>query len=628
MTNVIPELDLVVEKWLDRFEAALTSQDALAIGACFVTDSHWRDVLAFTWNLVQTHGASAIGEGLAKRSGQTGAHHFRLNRRWGGATRATVFTRDVVQGIFDFDTGVGVGTGVVRLVEDPDSPIGYSAWLLLTSQQTLNAPGVTFPDERSERYGFTPSVAGETWLENREYLSRFEDREPQVLVVGAGHAGVSIAARLERMGVDTLVVEKSPRVGDVWRNRYRSLALHNPTGASHFPYIPYPSHWPQYLSKDQVANFIETYAQNMDLKIWTSSEFIHGTYDEETSTWTATIRRADGETRTLRPQHIVMAAGVTGKIPNIPDLPGIRDFKGEVIHTSQFDSGEAYQGKKVLVVGAATSAHDAALELHFSGARPTMLQRGPLTVVRLSTVEKYDFAGLPPQIPMEKLELIDLIGLSNLVFPLMREEIQRTATKARAEDADLIEGLKSAGMKVYNGEDDGGWKLAAWRTASGYYIDVGASDHVVNGDIAVRQAETMTRFVEDGIELTDGSIEQYDAVILATGYHNIQVDLARMFGDEIGKRLDGIFNLRDKGSGEFSNSWAPTNQPGLWFNVGGFPQTRAYSYYLALQIKARVAGLVPRDAHIDSGSMQQRWEQDVAGYPELDKRVSSGAGHA
>lgn len=627
MTDVKIDYEQLVEEWLGRFEPALTSQDATAIAGCFVRDSHWRDVASFTWNLVQTHGAGGIGEGLAKRADSTGARNFRLNRRWGGPSTTTVFTREAVQGIFDFDTAVGTGTGVVRLVEDPDSPSGYNAWLLMTSLQALNSDGVTFPDERSERYGYVPGYPNETWLDYRRRVTEFEDREPQVLVVGAGHAGVTIAARLERMGVDTLVVEKLDAPGDVWRNRYRSLALHNPTGASHFPYIPYPAHWPQYLSKDQVGNFIESYAQNMDLKVWTNTEFIQGDYDDEAGIWTAVMRRADGTERTVRPQHIVMAAGVTGGVPSIPELPGVEKFVGEVIHTSQFEEGEKYRGKKVLVVGVATSAHDAALELHFSGAKPTMLQRGPLTVIRLSTVQKYDFAGLPPQIPTETLEMIDLIGLSNLVFPLMREEIQRTAAKARAEDAKLIEGLKAAGMNVYNGADDGGWKLHAWRTASGYYIDVGASDHVVNGDIRVRQAETMTKFVRNGIELEDGSVEEYDAVILATGYKNIQVDLKRMFGEEIGNRVDGIFNLRDWGSGEFSNSWAPTDQPGLWFNVGGFPQTRAYSYYLALQIKARLDGLVPRDVHIESGSMQQRLEQDAAGYPEIAWRLNAGDAH-
>jgi cation diffusion facilitator CzcD-associated flavoprotein CzcO len=99
----------------------------------------------------------------------------------------------------------------------------------------------------------------------------------RVLVLGAGHSGLSAAARLKALGLDTLVVEKNSRVGDNWRTRYRSLNLHNEVWANQMPYLLFPPTWPAYCSKDKIADWFESYASILDLNVWT------GTYLERAS---------------------------------------------------------------------------------------------------------------------------------------------------------------------------------------------------------------------------------------------------------------------------------------------------------------------------------------------------------
>jgi putative flavoprotein involved in K+ transport len=149
------------------------------------------------------------------------------------------------------------------------------------------------------------------WHElDHQHIARlaYADREPTVLVVGGGQGGLTVAATLGLLGVDTLVIDRLPRIGDCWRTRYRALALHNETAINHLPYMPFPPNWPTYLPKDMLAGWFEAYAWAMESTL-TSTEPVSGRYDEPL-TWTAVVRNADGTQRTLRPKHLVFANGL------------------------------------------------------------------------------------------------------------------------------------------------------------------------------------------------------------------------------------------------------------------------------------------------------------------------------
>ena len=203
-----------------------------------------------------------------------------------------------------------------------------------------------------------------------------------MLVIGGGQSGLCIAARLKQLNVDTLIVDREERIGDNWRKRYHALTLHNQVQVNHLPYMPFPPNWPTYIPKDKLANWFEAYVEGMELNFWTGTSSRAAPTTRRQRRWTVTLRRADGSKRTMHPRHVVLANGVSG-IPRIPDIPGLKDFAGKVVHSSQYDDGENWRGKKALVIGTGNSGHDIAQDLHSSGADMTIIQRSSTLVVSI-----------------------------------------------------------------------------------------------------------------------------------------------------------------------------------------------------------------------------------------------------
>jgi hypothetical protein len=112
-----------------------------------------------------------------------------------------------------------------------------------------------------------PHVSTKNWLEVRQDESEFLNDDPQVIVVGAGHSGLMLAARLKRLGLRTLVIDMQKRLGDSWRLRYKTLVLHDHIWANNFPYLKYPDDWPVFVPKDKIANWFESYASIMELNV-------------------------------------------------------------------------------------------------------------------------------------------------------------------------------------------------------------------------------------------------------------------------------------------------------------------------------------------------------------------------
>ena len=126
-----------------------------------------------------------------------------------------------------------------------------------------------------------------------------------------GRAAWRWAPRLKQLGVPTIIVEKNARAGDSWRNRYRSLVLHDPVWYDHMPYLPFPDHWPVFAPKDKMGDWLEMYAKVMELDIWTSTSCVSASHDEAEKRWTVELERA-GERVTLEPSAVVFATGAYG----------------------------------------------------------------------------------------------------------------------------------------------------------------------------------------------------------------------------------------------------------------------------------------------------------------------------
>lgn len=587
-----PDVAAAIERWSARFEASLRSGGVERMRDLFCPESYWRDVASLTDDLGHTSGSDAIARRLVRVAIGSRPHEIRLKA---GSTPPAIrnrFGREVAEGIIEYRTADGTGRGIVRLPVEELHRDAPRAWILLTMARSVRGLPVPGEPQRHPDVGYDRSTTA-NWRDRRMAATEFAGREPEVLIVGGGHAGLMTASHFALMGVDALVVEKTPRVGDVWRDRYHSLALHNHTDMMHFPYMPFPATFPRYLPKDQLANWLEAFAVNTDVTIWTSTEFLGGEYDDAAGRWRATVARPDGTTRVLRPRHVVVATGGAGAQPNIPDLPGASDFRGPVLHSSQFHDAAPWTDKAVLVVGTGTSGHDLALDLHQHGAAVTMMQRSPTLVISRDSSE---LAILPEFEDGTPLPDADLAAAANFILPLMRPAMQAMTRTAESRDREILTRLRDAGLELHSGVDGTGFIFKFYNENGGYYIDVGCSEAIASGAIEIVQAADLEHLDESGARFRDGH-RPFDLVVLATGFKNQQEEVRRYFGESVADALGPISGFGE--DGELRNVCRPTAQPGLWFMVSGLAFGRTYSAVLALQITAAL--VADRDRHTATG---------------------------
>ncbi|MCC2595848.1 NAD(P)/FAD-dependent oxidoreductase [Pusillimonas sp. MFBS29] len=570
--------------WLELFNKAIISKDPAQLGSLFSADCHWRDLLALTWDFGTTSGNPEVTGQLLQHARRSGACNFEIDPKRIEPFQAERAGEKVIEAIIRFKTATGIGTGLVRFRQqdlDPDTP---QAWTLLTALQDLAGHEEETMRLGREEHPFERDWHGPNWLDKRQEHKLYKDSSPDVLVVGGGHAGLSIAATLNALSVDALVVDRMARVGDNWRKRYHALKLHNKTPSNHLPYLPFPSTWPNYIPKDKIANWLEFYVEAMEINFWTSTSFEGATRDESTGVWSAKLRLEDGSEQILHPRHIVMATSISGT-PNLPEIPTLDQFQGPVLHSSQYAGGAQWKDKEVLVFGTGTSGHDIAQDLHGHGARVTMVQRSPTEVVNIEpSAQLYDgiFYGEGPAFADR-----DLIS-SSIPMGVVKESYKLLTRKAQEYDAPLHNRLKQAGFRL--NLDLSGWPLKYRTRGGGYYFNVGCSDLIADGKIDLIQYDDIAAFEPEGVRLADGRMVNSELIILATGYKGPDHLVPPLFGDTVAKKVGQIWNLDE--SQELCNMWRSTGQPGLWFTGGSFSQCRIYSRYLALQIKAAELGLL------------------------------------
>jgi putative flavoprotein involved in K+ transport len=355
---------------------------------------------------------------------------------------------------------------------------------------------------------------------------------------------------------------------------------------NHLPYMPFPPNWPTYIPKDKLAAWFEAYVESLELNYWTGTEFEGGSYDEKAKRWSVVLRRADGTQRQMHPRHVVMATGVSG-IPSLPDIPSLRNFGGKVLHSSQYDDGEAWRGKNVLVIGSGNSGHDIAQDLHSAGAKVTLMQRSSTMIVNVEPSAQLQYALYDEGPSLEDCDLIT----TSMPLPLVRKSHIALTETARNMDKELLNGLERRGFKLDFGEDGSGWQFKYLTRGGGYYFNVGCSDLIVKGEIGLARFSDIATFVPAGALMRSGETLAADLIVLATGYKGQEYLVGKLFGDDVAGRVGPIWGFGD--GQELRNMFARTAQPGLWFIAGSFAQCRIYSKYLGLQIKACEVGLLP-----------------------------------
>ena len=483
----------IVGAWLSQFEGALAAPGRARLKALFHAESYWRDVLALTWHLKSVSGSDAILRELAMHAGRVRPTGFKIDRHRTAPRNVTRAGTDAIEAIFSFETSEGRGSGVLRLTPNAHGGKEFKAWTLLTSLDEIKGHEERLGRLRPQSKAYSRDFRGPNWLDLRKAAAEYADRDPSVLVVGGGQAGLSIAARLTQLDVDTLIADREARIGDNWRKRYHALVLHNQVHVNHLPYMPFPPNWPTYIPKDKLAAWFEAYVESMELNYWTATEFEGGSYDEKAKRWSVLLRRADGTGREMHPRHVVMATGASG-IPSIPDIPSLRDFHGEVLHSSRYDDGEAWKGKNVLVIGSGNSGHDIAQDLHSAGAKVTLVQRGSTMIVNVEPSAQLQYA-LYDEGP--SLEDCDLITMSMPLSLVRKSHIGLTET-ARKIDKELLDGLEHRGFKLDFGEDGTGWQFKYLTRGGGYYFNVGCSDLIVKGEIGLAQFSDIASFRAGG----------------------------------------------------------------------------------------------------------------------------------
>lgn len=539
MLDKTDDISVAADNWLVQFEDALASPDDVLLKPLFHPDSYWRDVLALSWNIQTVNRAFAILEELPAHARRSAPHDFRIDAERAAPRRVMRAGTTAIEAIFKFETTTGRGHGIVRLIPDAGDGDRLKAWTLLTALEELKGFEEQQGHTRPRGQAYSRDFRGPNWLDLRKASAEYADRDPDVLVVGGGQAGLAIAARLQQLKIDALIVDREARVGDNWRKRYHALTLHNQVQVNHLPYMPFPPNWPTYIPKDKLANWFESYVDAMELNFWTGTEFVGGSYDDAQGRWTVELRRADGTTRTMRPRHVVMATGVSG-IPNLPEIPGLKNFSGQVMHSSRYEDGENWTGKRALVIGTGNSGHDIAQDLHSSGAAVTLVQRSSTLITNIEPSAQLAYAAYNEG----SLEDNDLIATSMPLALAKRSHVLMTE-QSKELDKTLLDGLARKGFRLDFGDGGTGWQFKYLTRGGGYYFNVGCSDLVASGAVALQQFADIETFVSDGARLKNGETIAADLIVLATGYRPQEELVKKLFGEAMAARVGPIWGFGD-----------------------------------------------------------------------------------
>jgi putative flavoprotein involved in K+ transport len=576
-----------VADFLEVFGAALSAGDIETAVSQFQDDCYWRDLVAFTWNIRTMEGKDQVRDMLDQQLAQTQPSNWAV-AKGEDATEAN----GIVEGWITFETNVARGFGHVRLKNG-------RVWTLLTTMTELK--GFEEPVGTARPLGIPDraDIGKKNWKEEREQemAEVGHSRQPYCLIIGGGQGGIGLAARLRQLNVPTIIVEKNERAGDSWRKRYKSLCLHDPVWYDHMPYLPFPKNWPVFSPKDKIGDWLEMYTKVMELNYWGSTECKSASFDDKRKEWTVVVSR-HGKDIVLKPKQLVFATGMASK-PIVPNLPGREIFKGEQHHSSRHPGPDAYAGKRVVVIGSNTSAHDICAALWEAGADVTMVQRSSTNVIRseplteIATGALYSEEALARGITTEKADLI----FASMPYRLMADFHRPVYDRLRELDADFYAALEKAGFILDWGDDRSGLFMKYMRRGSGYYIDVGASQLIIDGKIKLKAGQ-VDHLTKDAVVLADGTAIPADLVVYATGYGSMNGWVADLVSQEMADKVGKVWGLgsgttNDPGpwEGEPRNMWKPTQQEALWFHGGNLHQSRHNSQFLALQLKARMEGV-------------------------------------
>ena len=573
-------------EWLRQFADAMAGGDTATAANLFAEESYWRDLVVFTWNIKTMEGRDSIRAMLDARLDEVKPGDWNLD---GEANEVD----GVIDAWVNFDTAVACGRGHLRLRDG-------QCWTLLTTMVELKGHEEEKKEKRPMGVEHGVKPGRKSWLEKRqqEETELGYKRQPYCVIIGGGQGGIALGARLRRLKVPTIIVERNERPGDSWRKRYKSLCLHDPVWYDHLPYLPFPDDWPVFSPKDKIGDWLESYSKIMELNCWNSTLCKNARYDERERAWEVRVVR-DGKEVVLKPKQLVLATGMSG-MPNVPEVPGAENFEGDIHHSSAHRDSAAYRGKHCIVLGSNNSAHDISAALYEQGADVTMIQRSSTHVSRSETLMELGLGALYSERALANgidTNTADMI-FASIPYRIMHTFQIPVYEEMARQDADFYSRLEAAGFMHDWGDDGSGLFMKYLRRGSGYYIDVGASQLIIDGKVKLRSGVNISEIKPHSAVLDDGTELPADLIVLATGYGSMNGFAAQLISQEVADKVGKVWGhgsdtRKDPGpwEGEQRNMWKPTRQPGLWFHGGNLHQSRHYSQFLSLQLKARFEGI-------------------------------------
>ncbi|WWC65532.1 uncharacterized protein I303_108150 [Kwoniella dejecticola CBS 10117] len=564
------------EKFVAVLSKVLAAGDAAGFTDLFLEHGVWRDKLAFTWDYRTFNFKENIARAAQDLLPSTRAKNLKFLAPLPSIQRPY---EDLayLQIVLSLDTELANAHAVVNVVQTAQ---GWKIWTLHTVIESLH----DFPELPPADGHMTGSISWE-----KQRAKDDDEIQPEVVIVGGGQNGLALAARLKFLGVKALIVDRGAEIGEVWTKRYEYLSLHFPHWADHFPYFPYPDHWPTYTPAQKQGLYMQWYASAMELAVWNSSSVV-GAEQDSAGNWKVQVNKNGNDLRTLTPKHVVMATSLCG-VPTIPVIPGISDWKAGIYrHSTAHDSSRDFVGKKVLVVGTSSSGFDTAYDCARRGIDVTLLQRSPTYIMSLTHSVPRAIGGYEPKDGVRpNLDEQDRLTFAMPTGPA--EELgRRNAEVLENLDSDLLNALHDKGLKTWRGQRGTGNGTLGQTRNGGFYFDAGACEQIINGKIKVEQGY-IESFTENDVVLSGGRKKHYDLIVFATGFSNTIDSVRNTLGDDIADQCGPIWGIDEEG--EFRSAYKESGVPNLWIFVGYLPYTRFHSKRLALRLKALIEGVSP-----------------------------------
>lgn len=414
-----------------------------------------------------------------------------------------------------------------------------------------------------------------------------DDLDYSVVIIGGGQSGISLAGRLKAINIPALVIEKGEQVGHAWISKYDSVKQHT---TREYNNLPFDRTWKaedaSYLPAKVVADGFVRYVENYNIEVWTTSQPTSCIRDDYSQTWTIKVltqpMHGEPQFRTIKAKHLAIATGAGLGLPKPPQMQGRERFKGTIMHQNGFRNAKGLSGKRAIVIGTGTTGHDIAQDCFDNGMYVTMIQRSKTAVFPVEW-QGYD-AFWNRDVPTTVSDRMGLSGPLKFTCEMVRRSDQQQMINPHWQQH--FAGLEKAGFQV---DYDSTLIEMIYQRYGGYYIDIGTSKHIIDGDIKIKSGVPIKTLTETGILFEDGEELSADLIVTATGYESdYRKHVALIVGDEMAGGLPEFWGLTKNGD---VRGWMDEARPGLWMLGGAAPQARFNTRFIALKMMLDLIGV-------------------------------------